>query len=197
MSTSTAPTTVQIPAGTWTIDPSHSEVGFSVRHLMVSKVKGNFETFSGTIVIGEDPLASSVTAEVDLNSINTRDAQRDGHLRSADFFDAENHPKITFTVNNISRTDDDDYKVTGNLTILGITKPVVWEVEDEGQATDPWGNDRWGFHAKTKINRKDFGLNWNVALEKGGWLVGDEVKIDIDLETIYTPATQPETAALA
>ena len=182
----------------WNVDTSHSRVQFAVKHMMISTVRGDFRTFGGSLSLDpNDFTKSSLEGWVEVASITTGDAQRDGHLRSADFFDADNFPKITFTVNSISRTDDDDYKVAGDLTIRGVTKPVVWEVEDEGQATDPWGNDRWGFHAKTKINRKDYGLNWNVALEKGGWLVGDEVKIDIDLETIYTPATQPETAALA
>ena len=179
----------------WNVDTAHSRVQFAVKHMMISTARGDFRTFGGNLNLDpNDFTKSSLEGWAEVASITTNDAQRDAHLRSADFFDAENFPKITFTVNNISRTDDDDYKVSGDLTIRGITKPVVWEVEDEGQATDPWGNDRWGFHAKTKINRKDFGLNWNVALEKGGWLVGDEVKIDIDLETIYTPEMQPETA---
>lgn len=179
----------------WNVDTSHSRVQFAVKHLMISTVRGDFTKFSGNLNLDpNDFTKSSLEGWVEVASITTNDPQRDAHLRSADFFDADNHPKITFTVNNIVRTDDEDYKVTGELTILGVTRPVVWEVEDEGQATDPWGNDRWGFHGKTKINRKDFGLNWNVALEKGGWLVGEDVKIDVDVEAIYTPEVQPETA---
>ena len=183
MSTSTAPTSVQIPAGTWTIDPSHSEVGFSVRHLMVSKVKGNFETFSGTIVIGEDPLASSVTAEVDLNSINTRDAQRDGHLRSADFFEVETHPTLTFASTSV-RPSGSDFVVTGDLTIKGTTKSVELALEFNGVHPDPWGGTRAGFSAETEINRKDWGLEWNVILETGGALVGEKIKIQLEIEAV-------------
>ncbi|MFN8483190.1 MAG: YceI family protein [Anaerolineae bacterium] len=179
----------------WNVDTAHSRVQFAVKHMMISTARGDFTKFGGALNLDpNDFTKSSLEGWAEVASITTNDTQRDAHLRSADFFDADNFPKIAFTVNKITRTDDDDFKVTGDLTIRGVTRPVVWEVEDEGQATDPWGNDRWGFHAKTKINRKDFGLNWNVALEKGGWLVGEEVKVDIDLEAIFTPEAQPETA---
>ncbi len=183
MSTSTAPTSVQIPAGTWTIDPSHSEVGFSVRHLMVSKVKGNFETFSGTIVIGEDPLASSVTAEVDLNSINTRDAQRDGHLRSADFFEVETHPTLTFASTSV-RPSGSDFVVTGDLTIKGTTKSVELALEFNGVHPDPWGGTRAGFSAETEISRKEFGVDFEIPMDGGGVVVGDKIKVSLEVEAV-------------
>mgnify|MGYP001259037004 CR=1 FL=1 len=179
--------TPQIPAGTWTIDPSHSEVGFSVRHLMVSKVKGNFETFEGTITIAEDPLQSSVTAEVDLSSINTRDEQRDGHLRSADFFEVENHPKLTFTSTSVEPKGD-DYVVTGDLSIKGTTKSVVLDLEFNGVHPDPWGGTRAGFSAETEISRKEFGVDFEIPMDGGGVVVGDKIKVLLEVEAVLQPA---------
>ena len=179
--------TPQIPAGTWTIDPSHSEVGFSVRHLMVSKVKGNFETFEGTITIAEDPLQSSVTAEVDLSSINTRDEQRDGHLRSADFFEVETHPKLTFTSTSVEPKGD-DYVVTGDLSIKGTTKPVVLDLEFNGVHPDPWGGTRAGFSAETEISRKEFGVDFEIPMDGGGVVVGDKIKVLLEVEAVLQPA---------
>jgi polyisoprenoid-binding protein YceI len=181
-------TTPEIPAGTWTIDPSHSEVGFTVRHLMVSKVKGNFETFEGTITIAEDPLASSVTAEVDLGSINTRDAQRDAHLRSADFFETDTYPKLTFTSTSVEPAGS-DYKVTGDLTIKGVTRSVVLDLEFNGVHPDPWGGTRSGFSATTEISRKDFGIDFEIPMDGGGVVVGDKVKIGLEVEAVLAPAT--------
>jgi polyisoprenoid-binding protein YceI len=180
--------TPEIPAGTWTIDPSHSEVGFSVRHLMVAKVKGTFETFEGTITIAENPLESSVTAEVDLSSINTRDEQRDGHLRSADFFEVENHPKLTFTSTSVE-PDGGDFKVTGDLTIKGVTKPVVLDLEFNGVHPDPWGGTRSGFSAETEISRKEFGVDFEIPMDGGGVVVGDKIKITLEVEAVLVPAT--------
>ena len=179
--------TPEIPAGTWTIDPSHSEVGFSVRHLMVSKVKGNFETFEGTITIGENPLESSVTAEVDLSSINTRDEQRDGHLRSADFFEVENHPKLTFTSTSVEPKGD-DYVVTGDLSIKGTTKSVVLDLEFNGVHPDPWGGTRAGFSAETEISRKEFGVDFEIPMDGGGVVVGDKIKVLLEVEAVLQPA---------
>lgn len=179
--------TPQIPAGTWTIDPSHSEVGFSVRHLMVSKVKGNFESFEGTITIAEDPLQSSVTAEVDLSSINTRDEQRDGHLRSADFFEVETHPKLTFTSTSVEPKGD-DYVVTGDLSIKGTTKPVVLDLEFNGVHPDPWGGTRAGFSAETEISRKEFGVDFEIPMDGGGVVVGDKIKVLLEVEAVLQPA---------
>ena len=179
--------TPEIPAGTWVIDPSHSEVGFSVRHLMVSKVKGNFETFEGTITIGENPLESSVTAEIDLDSINTRDAQRDGHLKSADFFDTENTPKLTFASTSVA-ADGDDFKVTGDLTIKGVTKSVVLDLEFNGVHPDPWGGTRSGFSAETEISRKDFGVDFEIPMDGGGVVVGDKIKVVLEVEAVLQAA---------
>ena len=179
--------TPEIPAGTWTIDPSHSEVGFSVRHLMVSKVKGNFETFEGTITIGADPLQSSVTAEVDLGSINTRDEQRDGHLKSADFFEVDQHPKLTFVSTSVA-PDGSDFKVTGDLTIKGVTKPVVLDLEFNGVHPDPWGGTRSGFSAEAEISRKEFGVDFEIPMDGGGVVVGDKIKVLLEVEAVLQEA---------
>jgi polyisoprenoid-binding protein YceI len=179
--------TPEIPAGTWTIDPSHSEVGFSVRHLMVSKVKGNFETVEGTITIADDPLQSSVTAEVDLGSIHTRDEQRDGHLRSADFFEVEQHPKLTFTSTSVEPKGG-DYVVTGDLTIKGTTKSVVLDLEFNGVHPDPWGGTRAGFSAETEISRKEFGVDFEIPMDGGGVVVGDKIKVLLEVEAVLQPA---------
>ena len=177
----------EIPAGTWTIDASHSEVGFTVRHLMVSKVRGNFETFAGTITIAEDPLASSVTAEVDLSSINTRDAGRDEHLRGSDFFEVASHPKLTFVSTSVTPKGS-DYVVTGDLTIKGVTKTVELALEFNGVSADPWGGTRSGFSAATTISRKDFGVDFNIPLDGGGVVVGDDVKIGLEVEAVLQTA---------
>jgi polyisoprenoid-binding protein YceI len=179
--------TPEIPAGTWTIDPSHSEVGFSVRHLMVSKVKGNFETFSGTITIAPDPLQSSVEVEVDLNSINTRDEQRDGHLRSADFFETDTHPKLTFTSTGVKAAGS-DYVVTGDLTIKGVTQPVELDLEFNGVHPDPWGGTRAGFSAETEISRKAFGVDFEIPMDGGGVVVGDKIKVLLEVEAVLATA---------
>lgn len=176
-------TTPQIPAGTWTIDPSHSEVGFSVRHLMVSKVKGTFETFTGTITIGENPLDSSVTADVDLTSISTREAQRDEHLRSADFFDVANHPILTFRSTGV-KANGDDYVVLGDLSIKGVTHPIELDLEFNGVSPDPWGGTRSGFSATTSISRKEFGVDIAMPLDGGGVVVGDKINIFLEVEAV-------------
>jgi len=177
----------EIPAGTWTIDPSHSEVGFSVRHLMVSKVKGNFEKFEGTINITDEPSQSSVNVEVDLDSINTRDEQRDGHLRSADFFEVEKNPKMTFASTAVSGSGT-DYTVTGDLTIKGVTKPVDLELEFNGISPDPWGGTRAGFSAETEISRSDYGIDFSMPLDGGGVVVGDKIKVILEVEAVLQPA---------
>jgi len=177
----------EIPAGTWTIDASHSEVGFSVRHLMVSKVKGKFETFEGTLTIAENPLESTVSVEIDLASINTSDATRDGHLQSADFFEVENHPKMTFTSTKVEAAGS-DYKVTGDLTIKGVTKSVVLDLEFNGVSPDPWGGTRSGFSAETEISRKDFGIDFQIPLDGGGAVVGDKIKVQLEVEAVLQAA---------
>jgi polyisoprenoid-binding protein YceI len=179
--------TPEIPAGTWTIDPSHSEVGFSVRHLAVSKVKGQFETFEGTITIGENPLDSKVEATIDLSSINTRDAQRDGHLRSGDFFSVEDHPTMTFVSTSVAAKGD-DFVVTGDLTIKDVTKSVELTLEFNGVSPDPWGGTRSGFSATTEISRKDFGIDFNIPLDGGGVVIGDKVKVFLEVEAVLQAA---------
>ena len=178
MSTATAVTT-----GTWTIDPTHTEIGFSVRHL-VSKVRGKFEAFEGTIVTSDDLTSSTVNVTVDLNSINTGTADRDNHLRSADFFEVETHPKMTFVSTGIVQKSDTDFVVTGDLTIKGVTKPVELATEFLGEGGDPWGGTRVGIEATAEISRKEFGIDFNIPLEGGKVMVGDKISIHINAEAV-------------
>lgn len=170
-----------LTTGTWAVDASHSSVGFSVRHLMISKVRGRFGAFTGTINIGENLLESSLEASVEMTSINTDDEGRDAHLRGVDFFDVENFPTMLFTSTSVTAKGD-AYALAGNLTIKGVTKPAIFTLEFDGVSTDPWGNTKAGFSAEAEINRKDWGLGWNVALEAGGVVVGEKVKIQLDIE---------------
>ncbi len=170
-------------AEVWSIDPSHSAVEFSVKHMMFATVRGRFSTFSGTITMPDgDPSRASVVVEIDADSIDTRDEKRDEHLRSNDFFGAGDNPKITFRSTSVQAKGKDRYEVTGDLTIRGVTKPVVLDATFNGQGVNPWGVTVAGWSAEGKIDRKEFGVNWNAALESGGFLVGDEVKIHIELE---------------
>ena len=169
--------------GTWNVDPSHTVVGFTARHLMISKVRGRFTTFTGSVTIAEDPLQSTVEANVDLSSVTTGDDQRDAHLKSADFFDIENHPHMTFRSTSL-KADGEDFVMTGDLTVAGTTRTVDFELEFDGVEKDPWGGTRAGFTASTEISRKDWEMTWNVALETGGVLVGDKVKIELDVELV-------------
>ncbi|BAC13323.1 YceI family protein [Oceanobacillus iheyensis] len=168
----------------WNVDQAHSEVGFSVKHMMISKAKGTFDQFEATIEADvEDLTDAKIEFVIDTTSINTRNKDRDDHLRSADFFDAENYPKITFIATDIKKTADSNYDVTGNLTLKGTTKPVTLDVSFEGQSKDPMsGSMVAGFSGSTKINRKEFGLTWNAAVETGGVLVGEDVNINFELE---------------
>ena len=176
---------LEVPAaGTYALDVSHSSVNFSVRHLMVSKTKGRFTDFTGSVVIAEDPLASSVEVEIQVASVDTRDETRDGHLRSPDFFDAETHPVITYRSTKVTPDDSGTWTVEGDLTVHGTTVAVPLEVSFEGGAKDPWGGARIGFSARTELDRDAFGLTWNQALETGGVLVGKQVKIDIEAEAV-------------
>ena len=170
-------------AGTWTIDPVHSEVGFSVRHMMVSKVRGRFTSFSGEIVTGADPLDSSVTAEIALDSIVTGQEQRDAHIRSADFFDVENHPTMTYRSTGV-RAHGDGYVVDGELTLKGVTKGVPLTLELNGFGPDPYGGTRAGFTGTAEINRQDFGVSFNAAMETGGVVVADKVTIHLEIEVV-------------
>ena len=172
-------------AVTYTIDPAHSTAGFKVRHMMVANVRGEFSKVSGTVVVDPDaPENSRVEAHIDAASIHTRDEQRDAHLKSADFLDVEKFPEITFVSKKIAGADG-EWKITGDLTIHGVTKQVTLDVEGPSpEVKDPWGNVKSGASAVTKINRKDFGLVWNVGLETGGLLVGEEVAITLELELL-------------
>lgn len=162
----------------WVLDPSHSEISFKVKHLMITNVKGEFRKFNADcITIGDDPSTAIVHAVIDTDSISTNDEGRDKHLRSADFFDVENHEKIVFDGTSFKKIKGDHYELTGNLTMKGISKEVKFNVEFAGINKDPWGNEKAGFTISGKVNRKDWGLNWNAVLETGGVLVSDEVKI--------------------
>jgi polyisoprenoid-binding protein YceI len=169
----------------WKIDPSHTTIEFSVKHMMITTVRGSFTSFDGTLQLDEQhPAASHVEGTVDVASISTNESQRDDHLRSADFFDVENYPQMRFRGTRVEHGGSDSFKLYGDLTIKDVTREVVFDVTNEGQGRDPWGNQRWGLSAATKLSRKDFGLTWNVALETGGWLVGDEVKVAIELQLV-------------
>jgi polyisoprenoid-binding protein YceI len=183
-------TNPQIPAGTWTIDASHSEVGFSVRHLMVAKVRGTFERFEGTLTIAEDPLASSVTATIDLASINTRDDGRDAHLRSPDFFETDTYPAMTFTSTSVT-PDGDDFKVIGDLEIKGVSRSVELDLEFNGVHPDPWGGTRAGFSAETEISRKAWGIDFEVPMDGGGVVVGDKIKVMLEIEAVLAASDVP------
>jgi polyisoprenoid-binding protein YceI len=179
MSTAIAPTTTR-----WAIDAAHSNVEFSVRHLMIATVKGRFADVQGTVTIDEsDPSKAAVDVKIGVASVDTRMAQRDEHLRSGDFFDVEKFPTLEFKSRKVVR-DGDALKVTGDLTIRGITREVLLDVTSHGRQIDPWGGERAGFEATGKIKRSDFGLTWNQALETGGVAVSDEVKIAIDIELV-------------
>jgi polyisoprenoid-binding protein YceI len=176
----TTPATVR----TFSIDKSHSEAAFLVRHL-ISKVRGRFTDFEGSIVADEQhPERSSVTVTIQAASVDTSQPDRDTHLRSADFFAADQFPTLTFQSTRVEKGQGDAYQVTGDLTIRGVTRPVVVPVAYLGVAKDPWGNERAGFEAEFKLNRKDFGLIWNAALETGGFLVGDEVTVSLSVEAV-------------
>lgn len=181
---------------TWVIDASHSMITFSVRHMMISKVRGRFSRFDGTVNFDEqNPANSSVHVTIDAASIDTRDERRDGHLMSPDFLDVANYPTITFASKRVEVIDDSHGRIIGDLTIRGVTREVALEVEYNGQSKSPWGTLSAGFSASTKINRKDWGLTWNVALETGGVLVGEEVTIDIEIEIVkQVPQAEPVAA---
>ena len=174
-------TAMPLAVGTWTVDSTHSTVGFVARHLMVSKVRGSFKQFGGTVQIAENLLDSSVQASVEIASVDTGDTGRDAHLLGADFFDAENFATMTLQSTALVPSGS-DYVLSADLTIKGVTRPVDFKLEFDGVSTDPWGNTKSGFAAETEINRKDFGLEWNVALEAGGVLVGEKVKIQLDIQ---------------
>lgn len=173
----------------WKIDTAHSAVHFTVRHMMISNVRGEFQRLSGTVSLDEQhPENTAVEVTLDAASINTREAQRDAHLRSADFLSVEEYPHILFKSTRVERTGEKTARLHGDLTIRGVTRPVALDVEHTGILTNPWGNLSAGFEARTRISRKDWGLTWNQALEAGGVLVGDEIKIQIELELVKEQA---------
>ncbi len=179
----------------WVIDPAHTRIEFSIKHMMIATVRGYFGKFGGTVKVDPNDLTkSSVQGYVDMATISTNEPNRDAHLRSADFFDVEHYPQMTFTSTSIKNLGSDRWQVAGDLTIKDQTRQVVWDVSNEGRGKDPWGNEHWGLSAQTSFNRKDFDLTWTVALETGGWLVGDQVKVTADVELIYGPDTPAEEA---
>jgi polyisoprenoid-binding protein YceI len=174
---------------TYTIDPVHSSVEFSVRHLMLSKVRGAFRGIAGTVVLPAGGLVpTAVTAEIAVDSIDTRDPQRDGHLKSPDFFHAEKFTHIRFASTAVTSTGSETFDIAGTLEILGVSLPVTLKAEAVGRTTDPWGNDRVGYEAKTRINRKDYGLSYNQALETGGVMIGENIDIELQIEAFAKPA---------
>jgi polyisoprenoid-binding protein YceI len=183
MTTSTIP---GYAAGTWVLDPAHSDVTFSVRHLAISKVRGTFETFDVTVVTGENPIDSTITASIDMASVNTKQADRDGHLKTSDFFLIEEYPTMDFVSTGI-RLDGEDLVIDGNLTLRGVTKPVTLKGEFGGITTDGYGQTKAGASASTKINRLDYGVNWNAALEAGGLTLGNDVTINLEIQVVLQP----------
>ena len=174
----------------WDFDLTHSSINFHIRHLMVSKVHGRFTKWNGTLELDEQDLTKSrVSVEIDPASIDTQEPKRDTHLRSADFFEVEKFPAMTFKSTKITREGDDRFKVTGDLTIRGVTHPVTLDVEGGAQVKDPWGGTRTGFSARTSISRKEFGLTWNVALEAGGFMLADKLDITLEIEAVKKAAT--------
>jgi polyisoprenoid-binding protein YceI len=168
---------------TWNIDTTHSSIDFSVRHLVVAKVRGQFTKWTGKLELDLDNLAASrVEVEIDAASVDTREPKRDDHLRSADFLDVAEHPKLSFRSTGVEVVKADKMRVLGDLTIHGVTRPVALDTEFNGRTKDPWGGERVGFSAKTKVDRKDFGLQWNMVLEAGGFVVGDAIEITLDVE---------------
>jgi len=172
-----------IPAGKWKVDPVHSRVGFVARHLMVTKVRGTFKEYNADVIVGENPLDSQVSVVVQMESIDTGNSDRDGHLRTNDFFDVPQHPTMTFESTGFA-ADGDDYTMTGDLTIRGVTRPVTFEIEFEGVTPDMWGGTRAGISAAATVNRKDWGIEWNAVLETGGVAVADKVQLELDIQMV-------------
>jgi len=192
MTTETDTTTQTSPAGTVTgqyqIDPAHSRLGFVARHAMVTKVRGKFNDFSGSLYLDEaDPSRSTAEVTVQMGTVETGQPQRDEHLRTSDFFEVEKYPTMTFKSTKAERNGQDNYRLTGDLTIKGVSRPVTLDIEYNGLVRDPFGNDRAGFEARTVINRKDWGLTWNAALEAGGVMVSDKITLELDIAAVRTP----------
>lgn len=184
MTATTIPTTLAELTGTWTLDPTHTRVGFVARHAMVTKVRGSFNDFDGTVVVAEDFADTRVNVTIKVDSIDTRNEQRDGHLRTNDFLSVEEYPEITFVSTAARATGDQSFELLGDLTIKDVTKSVAVPFEFEGAATDPYGNLRAGFDGSVVINRKDFGITWNAPLETGGVLVGEKITLEFEVSAI-------------
>ena len=180
----TTATATLAPTGTWNVDPSHSKVGFAVKHMGIANVRGEFTDFQGTLEIGEDLASSKAYGTVKVASVDTNEAARDEHLRSGDFFDAENHAEMPFQSTAIAAVDGDTFRITGDLTLHGVTKPVVLEAEVQGTDVDPWGNDRVGLEITGQLSRGDYGMKFNQALGSGNVLVGDKVKLALDVSAV-------------
>ncbi len=169
----------------WILEPSHSELQFKIRHLMIAHVTGSFKKFDGTVETeGDDLTTAKINFSADVDSLSTNNDQRDGHLKSPDFFDVANHPAITFASTEMKKVSDEEYALNGNLTMHGVTNPVSMKVEYGGTIVDPWGNTRSGFTIEGKVNRKDFGLSWNAATETGGVMLGEDVKVHASVEFV-------------
>ncbi|MBY8841576.1 MULTISPECIES: YceI family protein [unclassified Streptomyces] len=174
--------------GDYTIDPAHSTIGFVARHAMVTNVKGGFDDFTGTLSLnGADPAASTATLDIQMDSIDTGNADRDGHLKSADFFKIDEFPTMTFRSTKAEALGGDDYRITGDLSLLGVTRQISIDLEFNGSAKDPFGNERVGFEGKAELLRSEWGLTWNAALETGGVLISDKIKLVFDISAIKTP----------
>lgn len=180
----TTTATTLIPAGTWAVDPAHSRVGFAVKHLGIATVRGTFDRFDGSLATDGDIADATITATIEAASVNTREEQRDAHLRSADFFDAEVHPQLTFRSTAIRAIDDEAFSVTGDLSMHGVTRPVELRAEVQGLETDPWGNERVGLELTGQLSRGDYGMTFNQALGSGNVLVSDKVKIGLDVSLV-------------
>lgn len=178
------PTALTQLAGTWTLDPTHTRIGFVARHAMVTKVRGSFNDFEGSVVVGENFADSEVKVTIKVASIDTRNEQRDGHLRTNDFLSVEEYPEITFVSTGVTVEGDASFELAGNLTIKDVTRPVTIPFEFEGAATDPYGNLRAGFEGSIVVNRKDFGITWNAPLETGGVLIGEKVTLEFEISAI-------------
>src|SRR5579859_874485 len=187
MSATTSTATV-IPTGTWSVDPAHSKVGFGVKHMGIATVRGEFTDFEGTLEIGEDLSSARAFGTVKVQSVNTNEPQRDDHLRSADFFDAAQYPEIRFESDKIEALDDEEFRITGQLTIHGVTNEVVLHAEVQGTDIDPWGNERVGLEVTGQLSRGDYGMKFNQALGSGNVLVGDKVKLALDISAVKQSA---------
>jgi polyisoprenoid-binding protein YceI len=181
-------TSTVIPTGTWTADPSHSTVGFAVKHMGIATVRGEFNEFTGTIEIGDDLSAAKAYGTVKVESVDTKEPQRDDHLRSPDFFDAAQYPELTFESTSIEALDDEEFRITGNLTIHGVTNEIILHADVQGTDTDPWGNERVGLEITSQLSRGDYDMTFNQALGSGNMLVADKVKLSLDISAVKQSA---------